>query len=107
MATTFCPKCGTPRVGNFRYCRSCQLDFDALDIAPAASAGAPVAPLTSVEPVASPVTSPAWTAPAPTTPETKSSSGETMLTGAIAIVLVVVMIVVFVLIITGTLTATG
>jgi hypothetical protein len=26
-----CPKCGTPRVGSFRFCRSCGLDFDATD----------------------------------------------------------------------------
>jgi hypothetical protein len=24
-----CPRCGTPRIGNFRWCRSCQYDFDA------------------------------------------------------------------------------
>jgi hypothetical protein len=23
-----CPRCGTPRIGNFRWCRSCQYDFD-------------------------------------------------------------------------------
>ena len=24
----FCPRCGTQRTGAFRYCRSCQFDFD-------------------------------------------------------------------------------
>jgi hypothetical protein len=28
MFTTFCPKCGTRRVGAFRFCRSCGFDFD-------------------------------------------------------------------------------
>jgi hypothetical protein len=101
VATRFCPRCGTPRVGNFRYCRSCQLDFDGLDTAPAADAS--VVPPASVQRVASPVV----TAPAPPAPESKSSSGETIFTGAIAIVLVIAMVVLFVLIITGTLTATG
>ena len=27
-STSFCPKCGTPRVGGFRFCRLCQFDFD-------------------------------------------------------------------------------
>ena len=26
----FCPRCGIPRLGSFRYCRSCQFDFDAM-----------------------------------------------------------------------------
>jgi len=30
MGASFCPACGTPRVGAFRFCRSCQFDFDAL-----------------------------------------------------------------------------
>lgn len=29
MASDLCPTCGTPRVGSFRFCRSCGLDFDA------------------------------------------------------------------------------
>ena len=36
----FCPQCGTPRVGAFRYCQSCRFDFDS---APA-SVVAPAAP---------------------------------------------------------------
>jgi len=28
MASAFCPRCGTPRAGSFRFCRSCGLDFD-------------------------------------------------------------------------------
>ena len=30
MAPEFCPQCGTARVGQFRFCRSCQFDFDTL-----------------------------------------------------------------------------
>lgn len=30
MAGDFCPKCGAQRVGEFRFCRSCGFDFDAL-----------------------------------------------------------------------------
>jgi hypothetical protein len=35
MAFSFCPRCGTPRLGAFRFCRTCELDFDALTSAPA------------------------------------------------------------------------
>ena len=28
MAAEFCPRCSAPRVGSFRFCRSCQFDFD-------------------------------------------------------------------------------
>ena len=28
MSTGSCPVCGTARVGSFRYCRSCGLDYD-------------------------------------------------------------------------------
>jgi hypothetical protein len=42
MFSTFCPKCGTRRVGAFRFCRSCGFDFD---IVPAIHA--PVAPIVS------------------------------------------------------------
>jgi hypothetical protein len=56
-----CPQCGTARVGAFRFCRGCGLDFDALDAtasaAPADSLAqtqvtrvAPVAPVVPVAP---------------------------------------------------------
>jgi hypothetical protein len=28
MATEYCPRCGAARIGSFRYCRSCQFDFE-------------------------------------------------------------------------------
>lgn len=34
----FCPRCGAQRVGAFRFCRGCQLDYDTL---PSKSIGAP------------------------------------------------------------------
>src|SRR4029079_41334 len=34
MATAFCPRCGTPRTGALRFCRSCAHDFDALPASP-------------------------------------------------------------------------
>jgi hypothetical protein len=37
----FCPRCGTPRVGSFRFCRSCGLDFDAV-AEPASVTTAPI-----------------------------------------------------------------
>jgi hypothetical protein len=43
VTTAFCPNCGTPRVGAFRFCRSCQLDFDALN-GTAPASGPPVPP---------------------------------------------------------------
>lgn len=46
MASSFCPNCGTPRVGAFRFCRSCQFDFDELAAAPPPRPVAP-APVTA------------------------------------------------------------
>jgi hypothetical protein len=43
MGSSLCPKCGTPRVGAFRFCRSCTLDFDDIDRA-AGATPAPQAP---------------------------------------------------------------
>jgi hypothetical protein len=56
-----CPQCGTARVGAFRFCRGCGLDFDALDATssavPADSLSATqvtrIAPVAPVAPVAS------------------------------------------------------
>lgn len=28
MSATYCPKCGAPRVGTYRYCASCKFDFE-------------------------------------------------------------------------------
>jgi hypothetical protein len=47
-----CPRCGTPRVGNFRWCRSCQFDFDADRVARPTVASTPPAP--SLEPAPRP-----------------------------------------------------
>ncbi len=46
MAGEFCPNCGTARIGAFRFCRTCQYDFEAAAPAgtmqqAAASVGAP------------------------------------------------------------------
>jgi hypothetical protein len=30
MAVEFCPRCGNPRTGSFRFCRACQFDFDSV-----------------------------------------------------------------------------
>ena len=30
MGSEFCPQCGTARTGAFRFCRSCQFDFDGI-----------------------------------------------------------------------------
>ena len=37
MASSFCPKCGTPRAGAFRFCRTCGLDLDAIPSTPSAA----------------------------------------------------------------------
>ena len=44
MTTQFCPQCGTARLGQFRFCRTCQFDFDSeRDIEAASAALAPAA----------------------------------------------------------------
>ena len=121
MASTFCPTCGTRRVGAFRYCRSCQFDFDSPDVAPAI--GVAIAAPPTLERVAPPVAPTAATATptAPTSSTETAASAETgsgavstaatssrvevVMLNAIAIILVIVMIAAFVLVITGTLTA--
>ena len=67
MTTAFCPNCGTPRVGAFRFCRSCQLDFDA-PTGSARAAGPPVAPPASSAAVAAPPGAPSSTAALPSQP---------------------------------------
>lgn len=45
LAQEYCPRCGTPRVGSFRFCRSCQLDFNSIPASqPAAAPPAPQQP---------------------------------------------------------------
>ena len=67
MAFSFCPRCGSPRLGAFRFCRQCQLDFDALTFSPTA----PPAPPSSLS---APAAQPAPPAPIPT-PEESDHGG--------------------------------
>ena len=39
MSSQFCPQCGTPRLGNFRFCRSCRFDYDSEASIAAAATG--------------------------------------------------------------------
>ena len=51
--TEFCPQCGAARLGVFRFCQGCRLDFDSL----VADGGAPVSTLPAAQPaLAAPVT---------------------------------------------------
>jgi hypothetical protein len=43
----FCPKCGTPRVGAFRYCQGCRYDFDEAPVSAPPSAVPAAAPILS------------------------------------------------------------
>lgn len=80
MATAFCPSCGTPRVGAFRFCRSCQFDFDApADAAPpswppGAPAASPVAVAAPPAPSATTV-SDAYSGPERSTGTTSQATG--------------------------------
>ena len=47
-----CPTCGTPRIGSFRYCRSCGLDYDTLTGSESTS-GSPASPPVVERPAAS------------------------------------------------------
>jgi hypothetical protein len=55
MSSTYCPNCGTPRVGSFRFCRKCQFDFDSIQ--DSASAAAP-AQSSADKPASAPPTRP-------------------------------------------------
>ena len=69
MGSSFCPRCRTPRVGAFRFCRSCMFDFD--DLAPEAgdAAASPTpqpAPVTAPQSYSEKYASTPWaTTPAP------------------------------------------
>lgn len=53
-----CPACGTKRVGAFRFCRTCRLDFDALTaLAESAEAPERQAAMTPPAPVLTPAAS--------------------------------------------------
>jgi Domain of unknown function (DUF4352) len=64
MAFAFCPKCGTQRVGDSRYCRACGLGFEKIanadSVAGPSPAAAPLSPGTFV-----PSAAPQWAGPAP------------------------------------------
>jgi hypothetical protein len=52
---SFCPSCGTKRVGNFRFCRSCGFDFDRFEHERASTQGSPAeSPVVSAPPVQPP-----------------------------------------------------
>ena len=74
MASSFCPKCGTPRVGAFQFCRSCKFDFDDIDRA-AGAGSAPPPPESSLPPQQSYSEKYAGT-PWVVTPVTPSTSAE-------------------------------
>src|SRR5688500_10480868 len=50
-----CPQCGTPRVGAFRFCRSCAFDFE---LAPGHAARPPAWPEELQEATAAPIAPP-------------------------------------------------
>jgi len=81
VKTDFCPNCGTPRVGAFRFCRSCQLDFDAVtDAAPAA--GPAIAPPASPVAMAAPPFAASAAAPPLSPPSvSETSQGSESATG--------------------------
>jgi hypothetical protein len=67
MATELCPQCGTARIGSFRFCRSCQFDFDALPAITRAPSSAAPAAAPAALPVAVPAPNTAVAVPAPNT----------------------------------------
>lgn len=50
MAWSFCPRCGTARIGGFRFCRSCAFDYDAAPAPEPGAAGAAGEPAPATEP---------------------------------------------------------
>ena len=71
MAVEFCPRCGTQRTGAFRYCRSCQFDFDA-----GPALGGPLPP---PSPSVPPASAPSDPAPSLTITSTKADVASAML----------------------------
>lgn len=69
-AAIYCPQCGAQRIGSFRFCRQCGLDFDSKDVA------APVTFRPSPQPIAS---SPSIAQPVdPNAPATSAKSTSTV-----------------------------
>ena len=64
MATGSCPNCGTARVGSFRYCRSCGLDYDAEVPKAPTPAPAVLTPVPEAAPVVLPIADDAQQQPA-------------------------------------------
>ena len=81
MGSSFCPKCGTPRVGAFRYCRSCQFDFEEIggEVGVSGSTSPiPTAPAPSSSwpppPVGGGTPAPSWPAPSVPIPARQASN---------------------------------
>ena len=87
MAFGFCPKCGTQRVGQSRYCGACRFDFD-----PTTGASPVVAPPPGVDarPPVTPTAGEAarWVGPAPAHAKQRGS----LVIGLIALVAIVVVV---------------
>ena len=101
MAAELCPRCGKGRTGSFRFCRSCQFDFDTADSAsgrpgavstPAAAVPVPVVARTVAEAA---VTIPAAAVPVPVVartvsrePKPRRGSAQKALMGLIAVAII-------------------
>jgi hypothetical protein len=90
VAEAFCPRCGTARIGSFRFCRSCGFDFDA-DPTSQASAGMPMASPAAAPPAAQPVpATPTAASPSPASATTKPGPDLRIGIALIAVIAVVI-----------------
>lgn len=93
-AREFCPSCGTPRTGSFRFCRSCGFDYDTL---PEQSYLIPDPPLVAPPPPSgvappSPIAAPAQTGWSADAPAPKSRSPWLMVGVFVAILAILALI---------------
>jgi micrococcal nuclease len=75
--TEFCPQCGTARLGAFRFCQGCRLDFDTIDATPAAAVSEPDPEAASTQTY--------WIAPVTATPKARRPLRRYVVVGVVAL----------------------
>lgn len=95
MAQQSCPNCGEPRIGNFAFCRSCGLDYDAHEAGASGSTGMPPEPVAGITSLGPPLSTPAGeatVAPGLTERPTGESSRGRLARAAVVVAVILVVV---------------